>query len=253
MRNVHCFKQGPVCHRALLVLVSVMLAGQAQAQIEDVEDISPVAMIGFTLMGGFPVGEFSKSVTNSGIGGSVYAGYMLPRVPAVIGLDLGFMTYGTEKRDDRFSQSDSQFKTSVVTSNEIRTLNAFLRLQKRSGTLRPYLEGIVGIHYLFANTELEFLAAFYGGNQNLDNHAFAWGGGAGISIEVWSGREIRTSQNHSEQSVSIDLRMRYHDGDAVDYWKKGFVVLRYGRPLEFKITETTTDLITASLGLAIEF
>lgn len=249
--------RGPVCHLFLIVLASVAFAAQVQAQIEDVEDVPPAALAGFTFMGGFPTGEFGENVTNKGIGISAYAGYMLPRAPAVIGLDLGGINYGTERRKERFSLTIPDVKVNVVTSNSILTANAFLRLQPRNGTLRPYLEGIVGIHYLVTTTTIENLGDSHEDNEiasstNLSDHAYAWGGGAGVLIEVWSGRDNRTPDRRSVRTVSMDLRVRYHKGGAAEYLKKGDIVRRAGTT-ELNMTESTTHLITAHLGLSIDF
>lgn len=235
-----------------------MIAAQTRAQNVIVEELPPVVIAGIGVTGGFPMGEFGENVTSPGFGLSAYAGYMLPRTPAVIGLDLGFLIYGQERRKERFSLTIPDVKVDVVTSNNIMTANAFLRLQPRSGTLRPYLEGIVGIHYLFTETRIENLGSSSDDEDeiasftNLDDHAFVWGGGAGMMIEVWCGREERTPQNRSVRSVSIDVRVRYHDGAASDYLKKGDIVRGAGTT-ELNVTESTTDHITAHLGLAIDF
>ena len=71
-------------------------------------------------------------------------------------------------------------------------------------------------------------------------------------IEVWNGRETRTPQNRTLRAVSIDFRMRYQDGSAADYLKRGDIVRRAG-VAELNVTKSTTDLITAYLGLAVDF
>ena len=73
----------------LFVLVSMPLAAPVQAQDMVVEDVPAVVIAGFGITGGFPTGEFGDNVTNPGIGISGYAGYMIPRTPAVIGLGPG--------------------------------------------------------------------------------------------------------------------------------------------------------------------
>ena len=240
----------------LFVLISMPLAAPVQAQDMVVEDVPAVVIAGFGITGGFPTGEFGDNVTNPGIGISGYAGYMIPRTPAVIGLDLGYLIYGHERRMERFSLTIPDVQVGVVTDNNILSMNAFLRLQKRDGTLRPYVEGVVGFHYLFTSTTIEDLPRFSGeeiaSSTNLDDFAFTKGFGGGILIEVWNGRETRTPQNRTLRAVSIDFRMRYQDGSAADYLKRGDIVRRAG-VAELNVTKSTTDLITAHLGLAVDF
>jgi len=174
----------------------------------------------------------------------------------VIGLDLGYLIYGHERRTEQFSLTIPDVLVGVVTENNIFSMNAFLRLQTTPAPLRFYVEGVVGFHYLFTSTTIEDLPRFSGediaSSTNLDDFAFTKGVGGGVLIEVWNGGEDRTPQNRSLRSVSLELRMRYHDGSEADYLKRGDIVRRAGSA-ELNITKSTTDLITAHFGLAIDF
>ncbi len=241
---------------ALAVLVSLGRAAPANAQDAEVVDVPPVVITGFGILGGFPSGEFGENVKNPGIGISGYVGYMIPRTPAVIGLDLGYLIYGHERRTEQFSLTIPDVLVGVVTENNIFSMNAFLRLQTTPAPLRFYVEGVVGFHYLFTSTTIEDLPRFSGediaSSTNLDDFAFTKGVGGGVLIEVWNGAEDRTPQNRSLRSVSLELRMRYHDGSEADYLKRGDIVRRAGTA-ELNISKSTTDLITAHFGVAIDF
>ncbi|MCY3772426.1 MAG: hypothetical protein OXG98_10465 [Gemmatimonadetes bacterium] len=241
---------------ALVVLAVTARTGPANAQDEEVVDVPPVVITGIGILGGFPTGEFGENVKNPGIGLSGFAGYMIPRTPAVIGLDLGYMIYGHERRTEQFSLTIPDVLVDVVTENNIFSMNAFLRLQTKSDPLRFYVEGVVGFHYLFTSTTIEELFGFSGediaSSTNLDDFAFTKGVGGGLLIELWRGGEDRTPQNRSLRTVSLDFRMRYHDGSQADYLKRGDIVRRAGTA-ELNITKSTTDLITAHLGIALDF
>ena len=242
----------------LAVLVSLARTAPAHAQDAEVVDVPPVVITGIGILGGFPTGEFGENVKNPGIGLSGYVGYMVPRTPAVIGLDLGYLIYGRERRTERFSLTIPDVLVDVVTENNIFSMNAFLRLQTSPNPLRFYLEGVVGFHYLFTSTSIENVdrSPFSGeeivSSTNLDDFAFTKGVGGGVLIEVWRGGEDRTPRNRTVRTVSLDFRMRYHDGSEADYLKRGDIVRRSGTA-ELNITKSTTDLITAHLGLAIDF
>ncbi len=247
-------------HRAwlpvLAILVPLVLTTPVKAQNTGSVDVPPVVITGFGLIGGFPTGEFGDNLTSPGIGISGYVGYIPPRTPAVVGLDLGYLIYGHERRTERFSSTIPDVLVGVVTENNILTMNAFLRLQTPPAPLRFYVEGLVGFHYLFTSTTIEDLPRFDGediaSHTNISDFAFTKGVGGGVLIEVWRGGEERTPQNRTLRSVSLDFRMRYQDGSSADYLKRGDIVRRDGFA-ELNVTQSTTDLITAYFGVALDF
>lgn len=251
-RRVTC----TTCLLALFVLVSMAVATPVRAQDGETADVPPVVITGIGILGGFPTGEFGENVKNPGIGLSGYVGYMIPRTPAVIGLDLGYLIYGHERRIEQFSLTIPDVLVGVVTENNIFSMNAFLRLQTQTDPLRFYVEGIVGFNYLFTSTTIEDLPRLSGeeiaSSTNLDDFAFTKGVGGGLLIELWRGGEDRTPQNRSLRTVALDFRMRYLDGSQADYLKRGDIVRRSGSA-ELNITKSTTDLITAHLGVAVDF
>ncbi len=246
----------PAFIAVLVVLVTLVRTGPVNAQDAEAADVPPVVITGFGILGGFPSGEFGDNVTNPGIGLSGFVGYVIPRTPAVIGLDLGYLIYGHERRKEQFSLTIPDVQVGVVTENNILTMNAFLRLQTNTDPLRFYVEGVVGFHYLFTSTTIEDLPRFSGediaSSTNLDDFAFTKGVGGGVLIELWRGGEGRTPLNRSLRTVSLDFRMRYHDGSQADYLKRGDIVRRSGTA-ELNVTKSTTDLITAHLGVALDF
>ena len=249
----------PACIATLVGLVLLAKPAPANAQDGEAADVPPVVITGIGILGGFPTGEFGENVKNPGIGLSGNVGYIIPRTPAVIGLDLGYMIYGRERRTEQFSLTIPDVLVDVVTENNIFSMNAFLRLMTgTTAPLRFYVEGVVGFHYLFTSTtiEIEDLPRLSGeeiaSSTNLDDFAFTRGVGGGVLIEVWGIGEDRTPQNRTVRSVSLDIRMRYHDGAEADYLKRGDIVRRSGTA-ELNITKSTTDLITAHLGIAMDF
>lgn len=256
MRRIHRRATYPRFFPGLIVLAVTTLAAPVQAQDAAIEDVPPAVITGFGILGGFPTGEFGDNVKNPGVGISGYVGYMIPRTPAVVGLDLGYMIYGHERRPERFSLTIPDVLVDVVTENNIFSMNAFLRLQTNTDPLRFYVEGVVGFHYLFTSTTIEEIYQFSGddiaSSTNLDDFAFTKGVGGGVLIELWRGGEGRAPQNRTLRTVSLEFRMRYHDGSQADYLKRGDIVRRSGTA-ELNITKSTTDLITAHLGVALDF
>jgi len=151
----------------LVALLLIAPADTIQAQQSDTEDVPAIVIGGVGIVGGFPSGEFGDNVTNAGIGISGFMGYMIPNTPAIVGLESGYLIYGRERRSELFSQTIPDVRVGVVTNNSILSVNAFLRLQPQSGTLRPYVEGIIGFHYLFTSTTIEDLPLITGNDIEL--------------------------------------------------------------------------------------
>ena len=245
----------PAFMTAFVILAVLARSNPANAQDAEIVDMPPVFITGLGILGGFPTGEFGENVKNPGIGLSGHMGYLIPRTPAVIGLDLSYLIYGRERRTEQFSLTIPDVLVAVVTENNIFSMNAFLRLQTTSDPLRFYVEGLVGFHYLYTSTTIEELTRFndedIASSTNFDDFAFTTGVGGGVLIQLWRG-EVRTPENRSLRTVSLDFRMRYHNGSEADYLKRGDIVRRSGSA-ELNITKSTTDLITAHLGVAFDF
>lgn len=229
------------------------------SQAQEIEGPVPPATIqaGVGLLGGFPVGEFGDNVTNPGGGISGHIGYRIPTSPAIIGLDVGYLIYGRESRRERFSLTIPDVTVDVITDNSIILANFFVRFQPREGVMRPYIEGLVGFHYLFTKTSIQNIPTLYRDNiassTNFDDAAFTYGGGGGVMIRVYDGQEKRRRRAGAVQSVSLDFRVRYLDGSRASYLKKASDVIRQSGQVLLNITRSRTNVVTAFIGAAIEF
>lgn len=223
---------------------------------EPIEDMPSSVQAGLGVLLGFPVGHFGNNITNPGIGIGGYVGYRVPNSPLIVGLDVGYLIYGRESRRERFSLTIPDVTVDVITDNNIVDANFLVRLQPRSGILRPYVDGLIGFHYLFTKTSIKNIPSAYSddiaSSTNFDDFAFTYGGGAGVMIHVYDGRKNRTKYNRGIRTVSIDLRLRYMDGSRADYLKHGAVTRDSGN-VSLNITSSETNLVTAFIGAAIEF
>lgn len=252
----------------LALVVMVTLSANAQdtepseqpaeppVELEPVEDIPSTVQASLGVLLGFPVGRFGNNITNPGIGIGGHIGYRIPNSPLIVGLDLGYLIYGRESRRERFSLTIPDVTVDVITSNSILDANFLLRLQPRTGILRPYIDGLIGFHYLFTKTSIKNIPSNFSddiaSSTNFDDFAFAYGGGAGVMIHVYDGRKNRTKYNKGIRTVSIDLRLRYMDGARADYLKRGAVTRNSGN-VSLNVTSSETNLVTAFIGAAVEF
>lgn len=249
-RNHHVFKL------TAIVIYALVFCGTTSAQEDETPDPPATVQAGIGLLLGFPTGEFGDNVTNPGGGISGHLGYRIPGSPAIIGLDIGFLIYGRERRRERFSLTIPDVTVDVVTDNNILPVNFFVRFQPREGVTRPYVEGLLGFHYLFTKTAIQNIPAIFedevASSINFDDAAFTYGGSAGVMIRVYDGREKRRVQRSAIRSVSIDLRIRYMDGSEASYLKKGDITRQDGQ-VTLNITRSRTNIVTVFIGGAIEF
>ena len=197
----------------ITILIAFFATGPVMAQ--DFEEPDPPARVqaGLGLVVGVPSGEFGDNVTNPGFGITGHIGYRIPNSPAIFGVSVGYMIYGRESRRERFSLTIPDVTVRVITENNILLSNLFLRFQPREGVLRPYIEGLVGFHYLFTRTTIEDVPTIFeddiASSINFDDVAFTYGGSAGVMLRVYDGTEKRRTQQGGMKSVSIDFRFRY--------------------------------------------
>jgi hypothetical protein len=241
-----------------MMVYFLVLSAQAQEDTPAApgEDVPASIQGGLGLLIGFPVGQFGDNVTNPGIGIGGHIGYRFPKSLAILGLDVGYLIYGRERRRERFSTTIPDVTVDVITDNNILLTNLFLRLQPREGVFRPYIDGLIGFHYLFTETSIRDIPEPFGdeiaSSINFDDVAFTYGGAAGFMIEVYDGREKRTRYSRGIRTASLDFRIRYLDGAHAEYLKRGDVVRQDGQ-VRYNITSSETNLVTAFIGVAIEF
>jgi hypothetical protein len=231
------------CLIVIATLVCAAHPAQAQSRFQG----------GLNLLLGFPQGEFADEVDETGGGIAGEFVYSPPAIPLGFGASLGFMNYGRESRREPFSSTIPDVEVDVITSNNIFLGHLLLRVQSNKGAFRPYLDGLLGFSYLFTDTKIENISDPGDGelasSQNLDDGVFSYGGGGGIMIEVY---RSKSGDQGRMWSLSIDLRGRYLIGGEAEYLKKGSVG-RHNGQVSYDIIKSKTDLLTAQVGVAVDF
>ena len=242
----------PWIRRLIYIPLTILLTSSVPVQAQDM----PASLqAGLGLLGGFPSGGFGNNITNPGIGISGHIGYRFPQSPVILGLDMSYMIYGHESRNERFSTTIPDVSVRVVTDNNILMTNLFLRLQPREGPFRPYIDGLFGFHYLFTKTSIRDIPDPFSddiaSSINFSDVAFTYGGSVGFMIEVYDGRSERTQFNRSVRTVSIDFRLRYLDGAEASYLNRGDVLRQSGQTA-LNISRSDTNIITVFVGASVE-
>jgi hypothetical protein len=206
---------------------------------------------------GLPQGEFADQVDDLGLGASILGGIGLPSWPVVLGAEFCFLTYGREKRTEPFSTTIPDVYVDVITTNDIVMGHLLVRVQPRSGWLRPYLDALFGFKYFSTSTSIPAYVYDPGGSSGfatlasttqLDDTALSYGAGAGLDIRL---KEWSYSQG-GVMALRLNLGARYLFGSEARYLKEGSI-RRQEDEVEFDILRSRTDMLIIQIGLALEF
>lgn len=205
---------------------------------------------GLDFMVGSPQREFRKNVDNVGFGVAGNVGFAPEGTPIMLGLEFGFMNYGSTSRREPFSTTIPDVFVDVSTTNNFILGHAILRVQPNAGVIRPYLQGMVGFNYLFTETKIENInvpGQEVASSNNLSDGAFSYGAGAGMLIWVYSPPE-----GNGLSDIFIDVGTRYVFGGEAEYLKEGSIRNVNGR-VEYDILKSKTDLLVFHIGASVRF
>ena len=218
----------------------------------------PVALaqkfdIGMDFLTGLPQNEFRDKTREVGYGVSGHIGYYIGDTPVMVGADIGYLKYGTEKRREPLSVTIPDIDVEVKTTNNILMLHGFARLQPRRGPIRPYFEGLWGFKYLFTRTSItdDWNDEPIASSTNFDDLVGSRGLGAGMDIMLWNGN--RPQSAHGAFDISLNLSARYLWGSKADYLKKGSIILNNDGSLAYLAYRSKTDMLTPQFGLRVRF
>jgi len=210
-------------------------------------------MAGLTLGGGFPLGEFRANIGHPGGGLDFFLGTRLGNSSFVAGFDLSYILYGIESRDEYLSGT-IPLQVEVETTNNILQGLLFLRFQPFGGRVRPYIEALAGLSYLFTDTSIydedgldrEEIAS----DINFDDATLAVGAGAGMEIRLGKYRSSGRSMRRPE--YFLDLKVRYVSGGTAQYLREGAIV-QDGDGVTYLYNESKTNLVSIQIGLSVSF
>ena len=221
-----------VCFLALLIGgVTVARAQERQASVY------------FTTI--VPRGEFSENVTNNGYGVSGQILVRLGPSPFLAGGDLGIAVYGSESHREPISTTIPNLQVRVRTSNNILFSHFVLRAQPRTGPVRPYFDGMIGLKHLFTKTSISDLSddETIASNTDLSDTALSYGFGGGLQIPLTKGPESR---------ILLDTGVRYLRGARAVYLRKGSI-REEGGLVFFDVLSSRTDALAVHVGVTFRF
>ena len=202
---------------------------------------------------GQPQDEFKENVEDVGFGIGGMLAVRPGNSPVMVGIDAGFMIYGSETRQEPFSSTIPDVTVEVETQNNIFFGHFLLRLQGNSGSFRPYLDGLFGMHYFFTETKVRDEDAFPGeepivSSTNQDDAALSYGAGGGVMFLVYQ----KAEEGSKLSEVLIDFRVRYSFGGEATYLKEGSITRQNGAATIDPL-RSRTDVLTYQLGVTFSF
>lgn len=207
---------------------------------------------------GIPQGDFRNNFDHVGGGLNVLAGYRFKNSPVMVGLEFGFMNFGTETREEPLSSTIPDLKVEVENSYNLAHGDLFLRFIAPPSTIRPYLDGLIGFNYFFTQTVLRERGSFSDEDvlrdTNFEDTALSYGFGAGLQVRLWQKREeiTQTAGDVEPSSVYLNLRSRYMFGRDAEYLQEGSIRRENGEVF-YDVSESKTDLLHIKMGVVVNF
>ena len=234
----------------------VLADGMAAAPVES--SWRPQLEINFATA--FPMGEFGNQVHDPGFGASLFGGVGLPGWPVVLGAELSFLNYGSDSQDEIVRTSIGDVDGRLTTTNDIVMGHLVVRIQPRSGWVRPYLDGVFGFKNFTTDTIVTVPeltsdpddpfddTATIDSENEVDDTALSYGAGGGLDIRLieWTGSSGGTSE------LRLNLGARYLFGSRVKYLKEGSIRRENGEA-SFDVLRSKTDMLIVQVGFSGEF
>lgn len=198
------------------------------------------------LLLGIPEGEFRDNLDREAVGLNGSFGVQLPESPLQFGVELGIMTYGSDRRRENFSPNIPEVSVVVRTDYDIFTGHLFGRFERPVGLVRPYVDGLIGLKYLFTESRVRddnFQGEDIASTVNFDDTTFSYGLGGGLKFLVYE---------QGFHQYLINLKARYLRGGQARYLQPGSIEVVNGS-LRFDESRSNTNLITVHLGVAFKF
>lgn len=207
---------------------------------------------------GIPQGEFKDQSDHVGGGINVMGGYRFANSPIMLGMEFGFMNFGTDTREEPLSTTIPDLKVEVENSYNLAHGDLFLRLIAPPATVRPYVDGLFGFNYFFTETVIRDRDDFFDEDKlsdtNFEDTALSYGFGAGVQFRLWQkkGGDTGLTEDMQPSSVYLNLRSRYMFGREAKYLQKGSIKIDDGQ-VSYDVTQSETNLLHFKIGVAVNF
>lgn len=219
-----------------IIVIALLFPASGWAQMSDFD---------INVLLGSPQGDFRDNLDKTAVG--INGGIAYPiAAPFYIGAEIGIMIYGRDERTENFNPNIPEVRVDVVTDYDIFTGHIFLRFEGQADVIRPYVDGLIGLNYLFTKTTIEDRGDNYddiASDTNFEDTALSYGFGPGIKFRL---------SNSENRQILLNFKTRYLFGAEAAYLQPGSIEVNNGT-LTFDESESKTDLLTIHLGVSIKF
>lgn len=239
--------------RFLFVLTVIFLGISVSAQSQEFQAALDVGV-------GIPQGDFRQQSDHVGGGLNFMGGYRFANSPVMLGLEFGFMNFGTDTREEPISTTIPDLRVEVENSYNLVHGDLFLRLIAPPSMIRPYVDGLFGFNYFFTETVIRDRDDFFDDDEklsdtNFEDSALSYGFGAGMQIRLWQkrGQVTQTPDDVEPSSLYLNLRGRYMYGHEAEYLQKGSIERTDDGEVIYDVSQSTTNLLHIKLGVVVNF
>jgi hypothetical protein len=199
-----------------------------------------------------PQGPFRDNVERLGPGINIFGGYQFPNTPVLLGLDGGFISFGSDERTEQLSPTIPDLRVNIKNSYNMAHGHLLLRLQGMGTNFRPFADALIGINYLYTETTLSNRG--FSGEEpvlrdtNFEDTALSYGLGAGVQLKLFetAGNE---EMNRPARAYLV-LQGRYLLGDEAEYLNS--LSTDNGNVI-YDIRQSRTNLVYIQIGLTFTF
>ncbi len=188
---------------------------------------------------GIATGDFARAVDH-GWGALGRAALFRGGTPLGLALETSLLEYGRDKTRRALFPDTDRVLVDVTTSNWIGHLSVGPELARRSGSVRPYLQALVGVSYFDTSTDVEGSsnAAPFATTTHLDD----------LKLCAVLGGGVRIPFGHKSR-VALDLNARYWLNGKADYLVEGDIREDPQGHVEFTPRRTSANLFVIGIGL----
>jgi len=224
--------------KSIVVIILLMCVGTIKAQTA-----------GGSIMLGSPQGEFRQNVDRLGYGIQVHGTLWSPEKerPFTVGLNLSYMIYGEISESRPLSTTIPDVTVDVSRMNSLANMHLLLQVSPFTGTVRPYVEGLVGGAYIFTTTDVksESTQQSFAETTNYDDFNWSYGWGGGLLLQI--AKDLGDVKN-----LYLDLKARYIYGTEAQYLTENDVLVLNGKVF-YNPRKSKTDLLTFHIGVVAYF
>ncbi|MCH8568163.1 MAG: porin family protein [Balneolales bacterium] len=201
------------------------------------------AEFGINFQLGLPQGDFQNQLDEIGFGIQGFVGYHIPFTPVMIGIDGGFLTFGTDRRTEPLSSTIPDVRVTIENSYNMAHGHFLIRIGAPSPFFRPYIDGLVGFNYLYTESTVTSRGSQEQvfSDTNFDDFAFSYGIGAGARVQVWDGTPL------GQGRVYLNFGARYMLGNEAEYLRPGS---NQSGQFVLEPARSTTNLLSFQLGVS---